>query len=158
MVKRSRPSLSRRCIFWIAASVVVAVLFFCFSSQDALDSNEFSKGFLRRLLTLLLGAPPETLPRSFNHFIRKAAHFTIYALLGFCLTGFYHSLRRVPTLSAAVVTAALYAVTDELHQRFVPGRGPQLTDVLLDACGATLGALIMLLILRVLPKARRRAG
>ena len=36
----------------------------------------------------------------------------------------------------------LYAASDEWHQSFVPGRHPQLTDVLIDACGAATGLLI----------------
>ena len=32
--------------------------------------------------------------------------------------------------------AVLYAVTDEIHQGFVPGRNPQFTDLLIDAAGA----------------------
>ena len=32
-----------------------------------------------------------------------------------------------------------YAITDELHQAFVPGRTPKLLDVLIDSSGALLG-------------------
>ena len=41
----------------------------------------------------------------------------------------------------------LYAVTDEIHQLFVPGRYGQWTDVAIDAAGVALGALICLLVL-----------
>ncbi len=33
----------------------------------------------------------------------------------------------------------LYAVSDEVHQLFVPGRGGQLTDVIIDTAGAGAG-------------------
>ena len=37
--------------------------------------------------------------------------------------------------------AALYAVTDEFHQLFVPGRSGQFSDVVLDSAGALAGLL-----------------
>ena len=39
-----------------------------------------------------------------------------------------------------------YAITDELHQAFVPGRTPKLLDVLIDSSGASLGTGIDLLL------------
>ncbi len=47
----------------------------------------------------------------------------------------------------ALLIAALYSVTDEFHQRFVPGRSCQLSDMLLDSCGAAIGILLVLFIL-----------
>ena len=44
--------------------------------------------------------------------------------------------------------SALYAVTDEIHQHFVPGRSGEITDVLIDSIGCLIGALIMSSILR----------
>lgn len=155
MTKQLRSNASAWRIFWIVASIAVAILIFYFSSQIAAESNEVSKGFLRKLLTLLLGYSPDKLPRRYNHYIRKAAHFSIYALFGFCLTGVFHHQRRVPAIPAAILSAALYAMTDEFHQSFVPGRGPQITDVLLDTSGAMLGALIMGLLLLLLRKTRK---
>jgi VanZ family protein len=37
------------------------------------------------------------------------------------------------------VFCVLYAVSDEVHQLFVPGRGAQVTDVLIDNAGAFVG-------------------
>ena len=142
-------------VFWIAACIAVAALIYCFSAQTAPESNDVSKGFLRQLL-LLLGRSPDLLLQRYNHYIRKAAHFSIYALLGFCLTGLFHHQKRVPAVPAAIAAAALYAMTDEFHQSLVPGRGPQWTDVLLDSSGAVLGALIMALILRLLLRSSRK--
>jgi VanZ family protein len=40
----------------------------------------------------------------------------------------------------AVVLCAAYGVTDELHQRFVPGRQAEAVDVAKDVAGALVGA------------------
>jgi VanZ family protein len=43
------------------------------------------------------------------------------------------------TAGVAMAIAVGYAVTDELHQMFVPGRSAQLTDLLADAIGVVVG-------------------
>lgn len=39
----------------------------------------------------------------------------------------------------SLVFCILYAISDEVHQVFVPGRGAQVTDVLIDSFGAFIG-------------------
>jgi len=82
----------------------------------------------------------------------KMAHTGAYALLGLLALrachGGLHRLAIRPTVAAVLVTAA-YAVTDELHQGFVPGRVASLADWVADLVGmllaiAFLGVLVML--------------
>ena len=42
-----------------------------------------------------------------------------------------------------MAVAALYAVTDEFHQSFVPGRYPDVRDVLVDTAGALVAVLLL---------------
>ena len=51
-----------------------------------------------------------------------------------------------------MVIGIAYAISDEIHQIFVPMRGPVITDVLIDAVGVLLGALFV----RALIKKHRR--
>ena len=44
----------------------------------------------------------------------------------------------MPSLGGAFVLSLLYAISDELHQTFVPGRSGRLTDVGFDSLGALL--------------------
>jgi len=44
------------------------------------------------------------------------------------------------SLPMSMVISLMLGVLDEVHQMFVAGRHPRLTDVLLDLCGATLMA------------------
>lgn len=135
---------------WLTFAIAVAVAIFLFSSQPASQSDETSMGVLRRILELLLGESTDALIRQYNHPLRKAAHFTLYAMLGFSLTGVFQHQRRVHKLPLAVIVSAAFAALDELHQHFVEGRGPQVTDVLLDTAGAATGALVMTIILWLL--------
>ena len=43
----------------------------------------------------------------------------------------------------------IYAMLDEIHQAFVPGRGALITDVMLDTLGVITGIFISLLIIKL---------
>ncbi len=69
--------------------------------------------------------------------IRKLGHFTEYFVLGLLLArALANGGWQLRHAVMAVVLAALYATTDELHQIFVPGRTPAAGDVLIDTMGA----------------------
>lgn len=64
--------------------------------------------------------------------IRKTAHFTEYAILFWLLIR--GPMKERPYL--ALLLCMVYALTDEGHQSFVPGRTASLYDVALDSSGA----------------------
>jgi VanZ family protein len=70
--------------------------------------------------------------------LRKLAHVSEYALLGLLLA------RATRRPAVAVVLAAAYAVTDEIHQTFVEGRHGAPLDVAIDTAGALVGVLVWL--------------
>jgi hypothetical protein len=65
--------------------------------------------------------------------LRKLAHAAEYAVLGLLL---FRALGRV---AAAFWLGAAYAVTDEIHQAFVPGRVGSPVDFAIDAAGVAIG-------------------
>lgn len=76
-----------------------------------------------------------------HRYLRKYAHFIVYLFLGSFLMNAL-IISKVPGWKAfgiAVVVSFLYAVSDELHQYFVPGRTALLMDVIIDTAGATVG-------------------
>ena len=48
-----------------------------------------------------------------------------------------------------MLVAVAYAVTDEVHQLFVPGRSGRITDVLIDGAGAVVGGIVVRLLMRL---------
>jgi VanZ family protein len=76
----------------------------------------------------------------------KLLHVLEYAGIGvMALRAFHGGLarpRRGPTLAAAA-TVVLWAVSDELHQSFVPGRDASVADVVADVAGFGLSVLSM---------------
>jgi VanZ family protein len=65
--------------------------------------------------------------------LRKATHVTEFAILGALL------LRALWAAVPAFVLGLAYAVTDEIHQHFVPGRTAAPLDVAIDAAGVLIG-------------------
>ena len=92
------------------------------------------------VVIFVLSAQP-SLP-SPSHVSDKQAHAFTYGVLAvLCLMGLTGwRWRRVAGahLLAAFVMAVLYGVSDEFHQAFVPGRTPDVADVVADAGGAAL--------------------
>ncbi len=75
---------------------------------------------------------------------RKAAHIGEFAILAILLVrALTHRAPLVPALGASVALSVAYAVTDEIHHLFVPGRSGSLSDVLIDGVGVFLGILLV---------------
>ncbi len=113
-----RPDVNGLLLRW-APAVLWAALIFILSSMSGLP------------------APPGGLTD-------KHAHLVTYGVLGALLV--WGLTNRSParttwsTAAAAVVLAALYGVSDEWHQSFVPGREVSALDLAADAAGAVLAA------------------
>jgi VanZ family protein len=74
-----------------------------------------------------------------HEFIRKCAHVFEYSVLSLLLFRAVRAPRKGWQLrwaATALILAALFATSDELHQIFVPGRSPSIYDVMLDTAAA----------------------
>ncbi|KIR01335.1 integral membrane protein [Lachnospiraceae bacterium TWA4] len=90
-----------------------------------------------------------TIPATFLSFlVRKAAHMSIYFVLGATLLyGFYPLNNLKNSVLFSIFTGIFYSITDEFHQGFSPGRSPQVTDVCIDSFGVILGVILFLILL-----------
>ncbi|MEZ4645984.1 MAG: VanZ family protein [Chloroflexota bacterium] len=67
--------------------------------------------------------------------VKKGSHFLAYGLLA----GLYWwALRGGIGRSHRLLTTFLYAVSDEWHQSFIPGRNATVMDVMIDSVGGWL--------------------
>ena len=117
-----------------------------------LSTSGFGVGFTEWLLLEILRLLRTTVsPHTFevlHHLMRKAAHMTEYAV--FCLLVYAAFLDaddfewRPGLALRSVVIAAAYSLTDEYHQRFVPGRTSSIVDCGIDTAGAAIATLIVL--------------
>lgn len=152
---KNRKHPKRSVILLIAATVLWMLLIFGFSSQNALRSGAVSSRTLRRVLAVITpGWSSMTKGQrsrrvmACHRLFRKLGHFTEYAVLGIFLTLLFRPWdkkrqpRPVLRYGLPLLVALLYAASDELHQRFVPGRSCELRDVLIDLSGALFGFLL----------------
>lgn len=67
------------------------------------------------------------------------AHVLLYAGLGAALGYGRSRVSRTPRHWVLLMAGLLYALSDEFHQGFVPGRTPSAGDLLADAAGLAAG-------------------
>ena len=128
--------------FWLLAAACAGCIFWL-SSKDGSQSKDMSDN-VRGILMKLFG------PLLNSFIVRKFAHFFEYAVLGFLIgCALFLSRRRFSPITA-VICSALYSVSDEIHQYFVPGRACRIFDVGVDTLGALTGTLILALIILIM--------
>ena len=90
--------------------------------------------------------------------IRKIAHFSIYALVGFLLMALFstYNINEKNKIISTIIIGAIYAISDEFHQSFISGRSGQVSDIFLDTLGATVGCLFILLIIKTVNKLKKK--
>lgn len=134
--------MKRKILSWSFVILWMALIFYL-SHQPATQSNGLSTSITEKVIEIVEKIAPnlDIDIRSFNHIIRKNAHFFAYLILG-VLTS--NGLRNSKVedkrgLIIAIIISVLYAISDEVHQLFVPGRGGQVKDVIIDSTGSLVG-------------------
>lgn len=122
------------------------LLIFNLSSQAAAKSNGLSLGvtyWLHKALERVIDVDVNT----FNHIVRKGAHFSAYLVLGIlsCNALRISGILKWKRFFLALGICVLYAASDEIHQLFIAGRSGQPSDVILDSLGAVSGLGIFML-------------
>lgn len=121
---------------WCPA-LIIMVFIFIMSSFAAADSDKQS-GLIVDIIENIF---PDTRNIDFLvTLVRKAAHFTEYAILGFLTARGLAIYNKSPWFAIAICAA--YSASDEFHQTLVPGRSGELRDILVDTAGATFGTAI----------------
>jgi len=100
-----------------------------------------SVGAYALLIFILSAMPGGVVPRLFCG-ADKILHFVEYLPLGVLLMramAMMGSRRRIQALLVTLFVVMLYALTDEIHQVFVPGRTLDAADWAMDVLGAVAG-------------------
>lgn len=80
------------------------------------------------------------LPTVWDFILRKIGHVAEFGVLTLFILRAVQPLNRQKILAAAL-SSLLYAISDEMHQRFIPGRDGAASDVIIDAIGIALAFL-----------------
>lgn len=130
--------------FWIL-SVAVMYIIFMFSAATGEESEVVSQNLLDKIIAFIGNYIS-------HNTLRKLAHFSEFAALGFCVTGAIHYTFGKKKFYAPLFPCFLYAVSDEIHQHFVPERACRVFDIFVDTCGVITGIGIFLLIILAISK------
>lgn len=132
---------------------------FKFSELSGLKSTKQSRGLTYNILKGLDGnklseKELEKLTKKVNPIVRKVAHFSIYMILAIFTYMFIENLniksksekeRLRKNILYTCIFCIIYAIFDEIHQIYVPGRTGKPIDVIIDTLGACMGITIILL-------------
>jgi len=129
---------------WAPVAAWAAVIFFASTGWFAGPRTEAI--VVPLLAWLFPHAGPETL-LTLHAGLRKLGHFSEYFVLGVLIARALRDERgwQLHHALMAVALAGSYAVTDELHQRFVPGRTAAAGDVVIDTLGAAAAQIVLAL-------------
>lgn len=99
--------------------------------------------FMMGLIFTVSSFPSSSIPNygGFDFLVKKSGHFLGYTALALA----YHHALNVKGFRRgwfAWILAVLFAISDEFHQSFVPGRTPWAVDILIDSIGAFVGCLV----------------
>lgn len=144
--------------------ITLCTIIFCFSNQPADESSNTSGGFIKFIIEInpftanLEETKKLELQENLQHIVRKGAHFSIYTVLGLLLMTFIntYNLRLSQKVLISFITGVTYAVTDEVHQYFVPGRSCEFRDVCIDGSGVLLGIILVSFIIVIFNKIKKR--
>lgn len=133
------------------------------ASSDTLSAQRSSR-IIAPIVRWLWPHMPATQVEQIVFAVRKGAHFTEYAVLAVLL---WHALWKPRwgdqrpwswhVAGFVLLWTGLYAVSDEIHQAFVPLRTGSPWDVMVDMVGAMTGLLMAAVAYKWLARRRARA-
>ena len=165
VITKKNTARMKSTIAGILALIWMCIIF-AFSAQTKEESGVVSGGLSYRMvnttgLLLHLNIDEEKIREIANaieHFVRKGAHMTEYAILAILLC-VWLGRWQMPRMRLACIAGAitvLYSCSDEFHQLFVEGRAGRVSDVLIDSAGAVLGLALFLFIGTCMNKITKR--
>lgn len=118
------------------------MVIFMFSHQP--HSGDVTHHIIEDLFPVLNGSITADI---LNFIVRKSAHFMEYFILTFLFYSFLseYFLYKKWQYFFSVLFCFIYALSDELHQAFVPGRTASIRDCFIDLAGGVFFIIICLL-------------
>ena len=164
-------SLSRKrkvCAVTLLVLLVLNMgLIFFLSSEDATASSDRSNPIAGAVVDAgeqhagnqrpMIPEEKQNAVANMQFVIREMAHFLEYAPLGLLACALLVTVKTRPWLLAGGLSVGfglLYAISDELHQRFVPGRSGSWRDVAIDTLGVVCGVCVALATLKMIELVR----
>ena len=168
MQKENRKTNIKRIVLVILI-IINCTIIFSFSNKVADDSSKQSGrivNFISQIVPIIKNMPePDKtnfIEGTLTTIVRKTAHFSIYTLLGLLSMNFMLTFKEKEFYKidlrclVALIFCTFYAITDEIHQYFIPGRSCELRDVCIDSLGALTGILLVIIVVGIYKKVKSK--
>ena len=138
--------------FSIILLILWMIVIFMFSQESADSSSEKSDSVANVLVDIISNVTGKDYTG--NEFInvldncivivRKSAHFLEYLILGILMINVVKNYKDINNclFFISLLFCIMYAISDEVHQLFIPGRSCEILDVLIDSTGSLIGIFI----------------
>lgn len=155
--------MTKKIILFILLAACM-IMIFLFSSQNAEISGNLSEGITYRIACIFVqdfktfSTEKQTeIVEGMHFYIRKAAHFSEYALLGMLtfLNACQYFSKTETRFLITLPFCLLYASADEFHQLFTDGRCGSPVDVTIDFSGAVTGTLFIFVVLMIINRIKK---
>ena len=157
-IKLKNDTNKNKRIVLLILVLIGCITIFCFSEFSAGESTKQSRGLTYNIIKVLNGNKLSEkelikLTKRVNPVIRKIAHFSIYMILAIFTYMFIEELniksksekeRLRKNILYTCIFCIIYAIFDEIHQIYVPGRTGKLIDVIIDTLGSCVGITLLL--------------
>jgi VanZ family protein len=143
LMEGTSNNMNNKKLLWMLPASWMGVIFY-FSHQPGKESAQMSGWFTKIVEAIAYVFNISSTEVDLHLLVRKGAHFTEFAILGFLLfiALYFTREKLLPSSIIALITGVLYGVFDELHQLFIPGRSCQVADILIDASGILIAILL----------------
>ncbi|MGI8811154.1 MAG: VanZ family protein [Pyrinomonadaceae bacterium] len=126
----------KRIVRYAPLIIWISVIFFLSSGEASMSHTSY---FVEPVLRFFYPDITDVTLQIYHGYVRKAAHLTEYAALGFLASRvFYsssHAFLRNRWFAVAAVAVLIVASLDEFNQSFEPSRTSSTRDVLIDLAG-----------------------
>ena len=153
-IKFKNNLIFKRMLFLIMLVIAFYVIF-NFSAQNGEISGSLSKKVTELIVDIISKVKTMDMTRKlyyiekFHPIIRKLAHFIAYTVVGVAVMGFMctFDIRNIYKVVISFGIGLTYAIIDEVHQYFIPGRCASIRDVCIDSAGVLTGIFILIIII-----------
>lgn len=150
-IKFKKNLILKRVLFLILLAIAFYAIF-GFSAQDGETSGSLSRKITEIIVKVVSKIKTMDITmqlhwiEKLHPIIRKLAHFGVYTVVGFSIMGFMctFDIRNIFKFIISFSTGLTYAISDEVHQYFIPGRSARVFDVFIDSLGVLTGIFILI--------------
>lgn len=118
--------------FLVLIWMTIIFIMSSFNAEDSANQSNFIVNIISNIFNI------ENV-KLLSLIIRKLAHFTEYLILGTLVINMFTKNNAKKTYLLSILLCIIYAISDEIHQIFTPGRACQIKDILIDSVGSITG-------------------